>query len=169
MCNPCICGRVIHLTMKVFKGEEPHILSHTDLPLGTWNGKTSSDLCLPRLGRPGPGSLEVRLSGAATLQAKRVQMATTGFVSVEKMETFPTHTQENLKCPLQAALLRSLPNNSTFLSWIVNLGQNGSKSRGKNSISKAVTCSSHTKLAPNSYHRRIIPIIIWMTSLFLIA
>ena len=48
--------------------------------------------------------------------SKLRDVGTTGFVSMEEMETFPTHTRENLKCLLQAALLRSLLNNFTFLS-----------------------------------------------------
>lgn len=89
-------------------------------------------------------------------------MGTTDSASTEEMELFANPHLGSL----QAAFLRSLSNNSTFLSWIVNLRQNGSQSlRGGETllpkyISQVVTNSSHTKLAPHSYHTRISAIII---------
>lgn len=89
---------------------------------------------------------------------------------------FPTYILENLKYSfIPTAVLLKLAIHSTFSFfpcfnglWIRDrtgsIGQRGKTSPPKDLSQGSLQSSSHTKLAPHSYHAKIIAVIIWITT-----
>lgn len=81
-------------------------------------------------------------------------MGTTDSASTEEMELFANPHLGSL----QAAFLRSLSNNSTFLSWIVNLRQNGSQSlRGGGNLTSKIHFPSGHKFFSHKISTSLLP------------